>query len=106
MLRENKMANQENLLAIYKILFSEYGNRNWWPADTPFEVIIGAILTQNVSWNNVEKAINNLKNEEILTPEKLKISCLFFSIIMKGMYQKCRRMTQSYFEKIYYKSRV
>jgi endonuclease III related protein len=71
MLREYRMANQENLLAIYKILFSEYGNRNWWPADTPFEVIIGAILTQNVSWNNVEKAINNLKNEEILTPEKL-----------------------------------
>ena len=60
-----------NLLLIYKILLSKYSNQNWWPADTPFEVIIGAILTQSVSWINVEKAIKNLKVEDILEPEKL-----------------------------------
>ncbi len=65
------MEANTNLLTIYEVLLSKYNNQNWWPADTPFEVIIGAILTQNVSWINVEKAIKNLKDEDILEPEKL-----------------------------------
>jgi len=65
------MEAHDNLLLIYKILVSEYNHQNWWPGDSPFEVIIGAILTQSVSWTNVEKAIKNLKNEGILEPEKL-----------------------------------
>ena len=60
------------LYNIYNILYKVYGPRNWWPADTPFEVIVGAILTQNTSWNNVEKAIANLKANNGLTPGKLK----------------------------------
>lgn len=56
---------------IFKILFEKYGPQYWWPADSPFEVIIGAILTQATNWNNVEKAINNLKNKNLLNPEKL-----------------------------------
>jgi len=56
---------------IFKVLFDKYGPQYWWPADSPFEVIIGAILTQNTNWNNVEKAINNLKKENILSPEEL-----------------------------------
>ena len=52
-------------------MYGHFGPRHWWPADSPFEVIIGAILTQNASWSNVEKAINNLKNLKLLSPKKL-----------------------------------
>lgn len=48
-------------LQVYHILLSAYGRQHWWPADTPFEVMVGAILTQNTNWKNVEKAIANLK---------------------------------------------
>ncbi|MCJ7657359.1 MAG: endonuclease III domain-containing protein, partial [Candidatus Atribacteria bacterium] len=48
-----------------------FGPLNWWPGDTPFEIMVGAILTQNTSWNNAEKAINNLKKENLLDPRKL-----------------------------------
>ncbi len=47
------------LLHIYETLLSFYGDLNWWPAKTPYEIIVGAILTQNTAWNNVEKAIAN-----------------------------------------------
>ena len=59
------------LLDIYRILFDHYGPREWWPAETPFEVVVGAILTQNTAWRNVEKAIANLKQLGPLTPEAL-----------------------------------
>ncbi len=58
-------------LDIYRILFDHYGPREWWPAETPFEVVVGAILTQNTAWRNVEKAIANLKQLGPLTPEAL-----------------------------------
>lgn len=54
---------------IYQRLLSHFGARNWWPAETPFEVVIGAILTQNTNWKNVEKAIANLRQAEALTTE-------------------------------------
>lgn len=47
------------LTQIYNILLKEYGPRHWWPAQTPFEMMVGAILTQNTTWTNVEKAIKN-----------------------------------------------
>ncbi len=56
---------------IYNILFGTFGPQHWWPGDTPLEVAIGAILTQNTSWKNVEKAIENLKREGLLDLEKL-----------------------------------
>jgi len=56
-----------NLLDIYQRLFDHYGTRNWWPAESPFEVVVGAILTQNTNWNNVEKAIANLRQADALT---------------------------------------
>jgi endonuclease III related protein len=59
------------LKEIYDLLFARFGPQEWWPGDTPFEVIVGAILTQNTNWTNVEKAIINIKNAEMLTPEKL-----------------------------------
>ncbi len=49
------------LLSIYKRLFESFGPQRWWPGDTPFEVAVGAILTQNTNWSNVERAIFNLK---------------------------------------------
>ncbi len=60
------------LLEIFEILHAAYGPRFWWPAETPFEVCVGAILTQNTNWGNVEKAIVNLKREVLLSPEGLR----------------------------------
>ncbi len=59
----------QSLEIIYKILYSHYGDLNWWPADTPFEVIVGAVLTQNTNWNNVEKAIERFEGD--LSPERI-----------------------------------
>jgi len=61
----------EQLEHIYDILYESFGPQDWWPGDTPFEIIIGAILTQNTNWTNVEKAIANLKRAKLLSPEKL-----------------------------------
>ena len=52
----------ELLLKIYDRLRKHFGHRHWWPAETPFEVCIGAILTQNTAWPNVTRAIANLKD--------------------------------------------
>jgi len=62
---------KNRLMTIYDLLYNAFGPRHWWPADTPFEVIIGAILTQNVSWKNVEKAIAALKEIDAMTPEAM-----------------------------------
>jgi len=56
----------------YQTLFSALGPQRWWPARTPFEVIVGAILTQNTAWSNVERAIANLRRERLLTPAALE----------------------------------
>ncbi len=64
--------NRETLLInFYDTMSSKLGPSSWWPAETPFEVAVGAILTQNTNWNNVRKAILNLKNKDLLDPEKL-----------------------------------
>jgi endonuclease-3 related protein len=60
-----------SLHKIYLKLNDHFGPLNWWPAETPFEVVVGAILTQNTAWINVEKAIANLKNANALTPERI-----------------------------------
>ena len=65
------MQKGEILVKIYNSLCDFFGPLNWWPGDTPFEIMVGAILTQNTSWSNVEKAINNLKKENLLEPQKL-----------------------------------
>jgi len=65
------MKSVSGLLKIYERLFSFYGPQNWWPGDTPFEIAVGAILTQNTNWGNVEKAINNLKKERVLNAKAL-----------------------------------
>ncbi len=52
-------------------MLDRFGHQQWWPAESPFEVAVGAILTQNTSWKNVEKAIANLKREELLDSKRL-----------------------------------
>jgi endonuclease-3 related protein len=56
---------------IYEILLSHFGPQGWWPGETPLEIMVGAVLTQNTSWTNVSKAIANLKKENLLSFEKL-----------------------------------
>ena len=59
------------LSQLYDKMFAHFGPQGWWPAETPFEVILGAILTQNTNWGNVEKAITNLKKSGVLNPQAL-----------------------------------
>lgn len=61
----------EYLWRIYERLTDHFGNLYWWPGETPFEVIIGAILTQNTNWKNVEQAIGNLKAHGRFEPQEL-----------------------------------
>jgi endonuclease-3 related protein len=60
------------LTDIYHKLLSRFGPQHWWPADEPFEVIVGAILTQSAAWGNVEKAIKNLREAGALSPKALR----------------------------------
>lgn len=62
---------KETLMTAYKQMYQHFGPLHWWPADTPLEVIIGAILTQNTAWTNVEKAIENIKAAGALSIKKL-----------------------------------
>ena len=56
---------------IYKKLYEAFGPQHWWPGDTPFEIAVGAILTQNTNWGNVEKAINDLKRHNALSAKAI-----------------------------------
>lgn len=62
---------KRKLNQMFTQLYAAFGPQHWWPGDTDFEVIVGAILTQNTSWLNVEKAIAKLKSKKLLTAEKL-----------------------------------
>jgi len=76
-------------MLIYERLYNNFGSRGWWPGDTPFEVIVGAILTQNTSWKNVEKAIAQLKSDNLLDLEgmyKVEESVLAKAIRSSGFY--------------------
>jgi len=61
----------KKLLRIYSILLKSFGPQGWWPAKTRFEVIVGAILTQNTNWKNVETVIKDLEKQRLLKPEAL-----------------------------------
>lgn len=62
---------RKKLIVVYRALHAHFGPRHWWPAETPFEVMVGAILTQNTAWPNAEKAIINLKRKNLLSPPKI-----------------------------------
>ena len=77
-------------MKIYRKLYEAYGPRHWWPGETSFEVMVGAILTQNTSWRNVERAIERLKGKGVLSPEgvhHLKKSELSRLIRSSGYYR-------------------
>lgn len=61
------------LMAVYQRLLDAYGPQGWWPGETPFEVMVGAILTQSAAWSNVEKAIHNLKEANVLDIQSLRL---------------------------------
>ncbi len=65
------MRLSRRLLDVYHRLYAAYGPQHWWPGESPFEVIVGAILTQSAAWANVEKAIRNLKDAGTLSPQGL-----------------------------------
>ena len=66
-----KNFDQEILPWVYKHLLRAFGRQYWWPAKSPFEVIVGAILTQGTAWSNVEKSIRSLKKRKVLHPRRL-----------------------------------
>jgi endonuclease III related protein len=67
-----KLEDRRELLErVFDVLLSAFGPQYWWPAETPFEVIVGAILTQNTAWKNVEKALGSLRQQDLLAPAKL-----------------------------------
>jgi endonuclease-3 related protein len=59
------------LRAAYRTLCRAHGPQDWWPGDTPFEIMVGAVLTQNTAWSNVERAIANLKAQHALDPRAI-----------------------------------
>jgi len=62
---------ENDLRRAYDLMRARFGHQHWWPGETPFEVCVGAILTQNTAWSNVERAITNLKAAQVLEPGKL-----------------------------------
>jgi endonuclease-3 related protein len=67
------MTKSERINRFYKELHKKFGPQGWWPGETALECILGAILTQNTSWKNVEKAIDNLKRENLISVEDLSL---------------------------------
>ena len=64
-------ADADMLLAMYHAMRRHFGQQNWWPGDTPLEICLGAILTQNTNWRNVEKALANLRRAGALSLRRL-----------------------------------
>jgi len=63
--------NRDKIRTIYRTLYKAFGPQHWWPGDSPFEIAVGAILTQNTNWGNVEKAIHNLKAAHVLSAKRI-----------------------------------
>ena len=94
------------LLSLYTKLYNHFGPQHWWPAETPFEVIVGAILTQNTSWTNVEKAIKNLKRKHLMNARSIfdiKSSKLEGLIRPSGYYRQKSRELKAFVSHMYYK---
>jgi endonuclease-3 related protein len=89
-------AGRKSLESIYRRLFDHYGPQHWWPAETPFEVMVGAVLTQNTAWINVERAIENLRRADLLNAETiaaLSLDQLAFHLRPSGYFNvKAKRL--------------
>ena len=101
---KNYMTNKVN--EVYEILLAHYGEPHWWPAKSPYEVIVGAILTQNTNWSNVEMAIANFNNR--LSPQFVAEACvaeLIEIIRPAGFFNQkaaCLKAVTAWFEKYDY----
>ena len=93
-----------DLLSIHDVLLERFGLQDWWPADTPFEVVIGAILTQSTSWSNVEKALGNLKKKNLLCPDGLhRIDAVDLALHIRsaGYYNAKARKLKEFIDHLY-----
>jgi len=100
---DNAYSLQQELTEVYRLFLNRYGPQHWWPAETPFEVIVGAILTQSASWVNVEKAIFNLKEAVELTPvllRQLPIEELSRLVYPSGYYRSKALKLKSFVERL------
>ena len=68
----HQSTREREIRAYYRALIDAWGPQHWWPAHTPFEVIVGAFLTQNTSWTNVERALANLRAADLLSLEGIR----------------------------------
>jgi endonuclease III related protein len=91
-----RQAKREIIHSIFDRLFCAYGPQEWWPAETPFEMIVGAILTQNTSWKNVERSIAALRSYSLLDLESMeRVSAVDLALCIRssGYYnQKARKL--------------
>lgn len=91
-----KLSAEENVVAIYSSLARAWGRQHWWPANSRFEVIVGAYLTQNTSWRNVEIALRELRTARVLSVEGIRnisVSQLERLIRSSGYFrQKARKL--------------
>ena len=74
----------KKLMEMFHLMLDRLGPQGWWPGDTALEIMVGAVLTQNTNWSNVEKAISNLKKSDLLTIEAL------YTISVEGLAEKIR----------------
>ena len=94
------------LIDVYDTLFSQYGPQGWWPGEGPLDVVIGAILTQNTAWSNVEKAITNLKMSNLWSLESIHRSSqedLASVVLSSGYFNQKARKLKAFAEHIYIK---
>lgn len=97
------MSTSQKLQQIYQHFFDCYGPQHWWPADDPFEVIVGAILTQSTAWVNVEKAIHNLRQAAVLDPvslSRISVNQLAELIRPSGYYNVKARKVKAFVERL------
>lgn len=96
MTQETRDRKETEIRRYYVALYGAWGRQHWWPAETPFEVVVGAYLTQNTSWTNVERAIENLRRAKVLNADgirKLKLARLERLIRPSGYFrQKAQRL--------------
>ena len=99
------LAGQSAWLGSYfQALFAAHGPQKWWPGRTRFEIIVGAILTQNTSWSNVERAIRNLRGARLLSPKAIRqVPCRRLAQLLRpsGYFRQKTKTLKSFVEFLY-----
>jgi endonuclease-3 related protein len=72
MARARQLDSEEKVRIYYDVLYRAWGPQHWWPAETQFEIVVGAYLTQNTAWTNVERALDNLRQAKLLSIEGIR----------------------------------